>query len=342
MRILVIGHGLIGRQRARAIAAFARGAEAAALGEVRLAGTVDPVARPADAYGSAPHFASLDEVDPSSYDAAVVAVPHKLIADIATRVLRQRKPALIEKPLGVNLGEARALAALAGACEKPCFVGYSFRFIPTMRAAFERIATGYLGKLRSVDLVFAHGGHPGSGDDWKLDPGAAGPGGVLVDPGVHLLDLALCIVPGLAPRAAVATRGFWKTGIEEDLSAVYVRDETMVSVRVSLIRWANTFRVEVVGEDGYALVDGRGGTYGNHTLRFGKRWAWADGSGRSQRATEEALDFGTSSRYIEEETEAVLRAWLTGKTERAFPHPATIAEAMQVAELCEATYPLLR
>jgi predicted dehydrogenase len=341
IRILVIGHGLIGKQRARAIDALSRDPSIAKLGGVRLAGTVDPQPRPADSYGGAPHFASLDEVDPSSFDAAVIAIPHHLIAGVAARILGLRKPTLLEKPLGLNLAEAEKIAALAATTEKPCYVGYSFRFLPTLRMAFARVADGTLGKLRSVDLIFAHGGHPQSGNEWKLRPEAAG-GGVLIDPGVHVLDLALCFVPGAKAHAAAASTGFWKTGIEEDVHVLLTRDDTVISVRASVIRWANTFRADIVGEDGYAMIDGRGGTYGNHMLRFGKRWAWADGRGLSQRASEEVFDLGTDSRYLEEETRAVIETWLTGRPEPSFPHPATIAEALDVARLCEETYALLR
>jgi 1,5-anhydro-D-fructose reductase (1,5-anhydro-D-mannitol-forming) len=341
MRILVIGHGLIGKQRARALDALARDPAIERLGGVRLAGTVDPQPRPADAYGGAPHFASLDEVDPASFDAAVIAVPHHLIAGMAARILGQRKPALLEKPLGLNLEEAQTIASLAAATEKPCYVGYSFRFLPTLRKAFARVAEGSLGKLRSVDLIFAHGGHPQSGNEWKLRPEAAG-GGVLIDPGVHVLDLALCLVPGATAHAAAASTGFWKTGIEEDVHVILTRGDVVITVRASVIRWANTFRCDIVGEDGYAMIDGRGGTYGNHILRFGKRWAWADGRGLSQRASEEVFDLGTESRYLEEETRAVVEAWLTGKPEASFPHPATIDEALDVARLCDVTYTLLR
>jgi predicted dehydrogenase len=116
----------------------------------------------------------------------------------------------------------------------------------------------------------------------------------------------------------------------------------MASLRVSLIRWTNTFRAEFVGEDGYAVIDGRGGTYGNAVLRFGKRWAWADGTGRSQRETEEVIDFGAKAPpYLEEELEGVYESWLRRKTKVEFPHPATVEEALRVAEACDELYELL-
>jgi 1,5-anhydro-D-fructose reductase (1,5-anhydro-D-mannitol-forming) len=338
MRVLVVGHGLIGKQRALALAALEKSEQHAGL---RLAGTVDPVERRADLFPSVPHYAELSQVPASSFDAAVIALPHHLASDVARRVLSTGKPVLIEKPLALSAAGARELESLAGTVPLPSFVGYNYRFLPTMRKVFDRLADGYLGELRSVDLFIGHGGHPRSTEDWKLRPELAG-GGVLIDPGVHLLDLALQVVPNLTCTATEATRGFWKTGIEEDVAAILKSGRAIVSVRVSLIRWVNTFRLEFVGEDGYALVDGRGGTYGPQTLRMGRRWGWNDGSGRTQRATEEVFDFGPANTSLDEEMSAVALAWLTGQVAANRPHPATMAEGVEVAALCESMYSLIR
>jgi 1,5-anhydro-D-fructose reductase (1,5-anhydro-D-mannitol-forming) len=338
MRILVIGHGLIGKQRARAISSLETCQRQP---RIHLAGTVDPVGRPADLFPSAPHYAELSQVPLSSFDAAVVALPHHLASGVARQILSAGKPILIEKPLGLDVATAREIAGLAERVPLPSFVGYNYRFLKTMQAVFERLATGYLGELRSVDMFIGHGGHPRSTEDWKLRPETAG-GGVLIDPGVHLLDLALQLVPNLICKATAATRGFWKTGIEEDVSAILASGRTIVSMRVSLIRWVNTFRLEFVGDDGYALVEGRGGTYGAQILRLGKRWAWNDGSGRSQRATEDVLDFGSANTSLDDELSAVVDAWLTGRLGSDDPHPATMAEGVRVAELCDSMYAMIR
>jgi predicted dehydrogenase len=136
--------------------------------------------------------------------------------------------------------------------------------------------------------------------------------------------------------AVAATRGFWKTGIEEDAVALFEDEGLIATVRVSHIRWLNTFRIELLGEDGYAIVDGRGGNYGNQTIRVGARWAWESANGRSQQETESATDFGSENRSLEDEVEAVARRWLgwdAGEIE-----PATPADAVAVAELCDELY----
>jgi predicted dehydrogenase len=160
----------------------------------------------------------------------------------------------------------------------------------------------------------------------------------LIDPGVHLLDLLLCLSPGAACREVVATRGFWKTGIEEDVAALFSDGPLLATLRVSHIRWINTFRIELMGEDGYALVEGRGGTYGPMSLRLGKRWGWNDGSKRSQRETEEVTDFGSANQSLEDELRAVVDIWNGATPPSGQPHPATIDEALAVAALSDSMY----
>lgn len=331
MRILVIGHGLIGRQRAAAAAALAR------TKPITVAGTVDPAGRPADLYSGAPHFARLEDVPPGSYDAAVIAVPHRLAGAIALGVMAQGKPILIEKPLGLTGAEARRIADAGTGNARPSFVGYNYRFLPTFVEAMARLGRGELGALRSVDMTLGHGGHPASAQGWKLDPEQAG-GGVILDPGVHLFDLLLRLQPAFRLRHVSATRGFWKTGIEEDVVVVMQAGATMATVRVSHIRWVNTFRIEIGGDDGYVHIEGRGGSYGPQQARFGRRWAWNDGTGRSQRQTEVLSDFGPGNDSLDRELEAVVDRWLGAVAGSEPTEPATLADGVRVAELCDEMY----
>ena len=325
LRIAVVGHGLIGRRRAAAIQAI-EGAS--------LAATVDPAAA---GDGTVPHYTSLDDLPPSAYDAAVVAVPHDVAGSLVATVLEAGKPVLTEKPLGKSASEAHRLEALANGLSLPSFVGYNYRFLPTIVRLLEAVAEERFGPLRSIDMLIGHGGHPESAQGWKLDPARAG-GGVLLDPGVHLLDLLLQIAPGATCTAIEASRGFWPTGIEEDVAMTFRAGQLLATVRVSHIRWVNTFRIETFGETGYAIAEGRGGNYGPMTLRLGDRWGWTRADGTSQLETEEQLDFGTQDASMRAELEAVVAAWRSDDGRAGTPHPATMAEARAVTELCDSLY----
>jgi 1,5-anhydro-D-fructose reductase (1,5-anhydro-D-mannitol-forming) len=331
VRVVVIGCGLIGRKRLEAVELF---------DEVTLAATIDPVGEPPAETG-APHYRSLRELPPDSYDAAIIAVPHDAAPALTEAILAAGKPVLVEKPLATSLTVARKLEELAERVPSPSFVGYNYRFLPTVREVVRIAADGRLGRLRSIDMLIGHGGHPESGKGWKLDPRRAG-GGVLLDPGVHLLDLLLQLAPDASCTAVEATRGFWGSDIEEDVAATFRAEMLLITLRVSHIRWINTFRIEMFGEDAYCIAEGRGGNYGPMTVRFGKRWGWDTGRGITQRESETVRDFGTTDRSFHDELAEVINLWSRGQAADHDVHPATFADARAVLELLDELYARLR
>jgi predicted dehydrogenase len=328
LRVAVVGLGLIGRQRMDALRRIAG---------VRLAATVDPIVSPQPPEARAAHHHSLAEVPSDSYDCAVVALPHDVAVDVARQLLHAGRAVLIEKPLGVSGSDARELEALAAGLERPSFVGYNYRYLPAIAELMRLARSGDLGRLRNLDLLIGHGGHPQSGEGWKLDPARAG-GGVLLDPGVHLLDLLLRLTPDVKCTHVEATKGFWSTGIEEDVVASFSSEHTICTVRVSHVRWVNTFRVELFGEDGYAIAEGRGGNYGPMTLRIGRRWAWTKPGVTSQRESEQVCNFGEHNDSLHAELADVVARWRGAAPSTLQPRPATMGEARALTELCEQLY----
>lgn len=327
LRIAVIGLGLIGNQRAMALSEI-EGA--------RLAATVDPALTGREIFTDVPHYGTLAELSADAYDAAVVAVPHDRAISLAASILESGKPVLVEKPLGVRGSDARELEMLAETLAAPSFVGYNYRYLPAISDLVKRAKNGGLGELRNIDLLVGHGGHPGSAEGWKLDPTRAG-GGVLLDPGVHLLDLLLQLAPTADCTAIETTHGFWPTGIEEDIVAVFLDKNVIATVRVSHIRWVNTFRIEAFGDDGYAIAEGRGGNYGPMTLRLGSRWGWTEPGILSQRASEDRFDYGASNNSIRDELADIVALW-RDRQPCGTRHPATMSEARHITELCEQLY----
>lgn len=326
--VLVVGCGLIGRQRAQALTCLAG---------AHLAGTVDSRLDVLSGTSPAPHYEGLADVSPSSFSAAVIAVPHDHAAELASQVLALGKPVLVEKPLGTTTDQARSVEELARRVPAPSFVGFNYRFLPAVRGLLALVRDGRLGPLRNIDLLLGHGGHPGSSEGWKLDPVRAG-GGVLLDPGVHLLDLLLAVAPGVRCTDVQATRGFWKTGIEEDVVATFRKDDILATVRTSHIRWVNTFRVEAFGEDGYAIAEGRGGNYGAMTLRVGERWGWRRDGVAGQRESETTEEFGIENTSLSDELAAVVRAWQGEVARTDVVGPATVGDGRVVTELCSELY----
>ena len=148
-------------------------------------------------------------------------------------------------------------------------------------------------------MQFGHGGGPGQGS-WKLDPVRAG-GGVLIDPGIHLLDI-ITRLEGHPPKfvGGVAWSGFWNTGIEEDVHFIAAGSTSPVyDVKVSIVRWRSLFRLEVHGLEGYGIVEGRGRSYGPQRYLRGPRWGWQNHKSQME-AEELVVETDGTDVFIEE------------------------------------------
>jgi predicted dehydrogenase len=132
LRVAVIGCG--GRSRSSHLP-FLKAAE-----DVRLVAVCDPVAaardRAGEQFGVERRYASIEELlDRGKLDAVFVATPPQVNAAAALPCLERGVHALIEKPPGMSVAEARSLRDAAARSGAGAMVGWNRRFHPLVRQA---------------------------------------------------------------------------------------------------------------------------------------------------------------------------------------------------------------
>lgn len=325
IKICQIGAGLIGRERIKAVMALV-----ASRGGVELTSVFDPYLKekPAALQPYDLRFAgSMDEVFAQKPDWVFISTPHDTAAALAKQVLARDINVLLEKPMGRNLTEAKAIAA----CQvrpNQIFVGCNYRYFDGVTAALRDAGKKLFGNIISVEMILGHGGSPNDRTSWKLDPEKAG-GGVLIDPGIHLLDLCQCLFPEeIQVKHVVAWRGFWNTGIEEEAHVLMQSGRSLINLQLSVVKWRSSFKIQINGDEGYGIIEGRGRSYGRQTYRRGRRWGWA--SGQSQKESEEVVVATDGDDVFQKEVNALLFG---------DPHdsvrPCTGAEALAGMDLLE-------
>jgi predicted dehydrogenase len=159
--------------------------------EVELVALVDPelerAERLARRYG-----ATIVSREPAelvgAVDAAIVAAPNHAHAPVASELLRAGVHVLVEKPLARTVTECDAIASAAAAGGATAAVGHDFRHFPIATLARTMIADGLLGEVLAVDLRQSTGGRWPYASAYVFSRRESG-GGVLIDFGVHMLDL---------------------------------------------------------------------------------------------------------------------------------------------------------
>lgn len=182
-RLGFLGVGWIGRHRMQAIL------ETGAVEPAAIADPSPDMAAEAAKLAPDAHVAgSLEELLDAGVDGVVIATPSALHAEQAIQALERGVAVFCQKPLGRTAAEVEAVVAAARAADRLLAVDLSYRFTEGVRRIRELIATGELGRIYAVDLVF----HNAYGPDkpWFYDPALSG-GGCVMDLGVHLVDLAL-------------------------------------------------------------------------------------------------------------------------------------------------------
>ena len=162
-------------------------------GDVVLAAVFDPdrdsAERLAAQFPAVAVADSFDSLQAAAFELAVVASPPTLHACQSIQLLRSGRAVLCEKPMATTLVDAQAMVAAAAESQAVLAIGMVRRFLPAAEFIRDAIALGMLGELSSFDLA------EGSADfNWPVTSPAyfqkrqAG-GGVLMDIGVHVLDL---------------------------------------------------------------------------------------------------------------------------------------------------------
>lgn len=266
-RTAVVGCGLIGSRRAEQTSLHSQS---------RLLLAIDTSHQPARAvaerFGSAWSTDWRIAVDDPRIDIIVVCTPNAFLCDIATAALQAGKHVLIEKPMGCDLDQARALADVAASSRGLLKIGFNHRYHPAIRAAYERFAEGAIGDPIAIRARYGHGGRPGYEREWRGNPELAG-GGELTDQGVHIADLIHWFA-GLPDRAfAFLETAVWPIAPLEDNAFGLLQYESgcVASLHTSWTQWKNLFSFEVFGKDGSLSVDGLGGSYGVERLTYAKR-----------------------------------------------------------------------
>ncbi|HXR61360.1 MAG TPA: Gfo/Idh/MocA family oxidoreductase [Solirubrobacterales bacterium] len=182
-RLGFLGVGWIGRNRMEALARE---------GLARVTAVADPrpeaVAAAVEVAPSAARAESLEELLEHELDGLVIATPSALHADQAVAALERGMAVFCQKPLARDAEETRRVLAAARTADRLLAVDLSYRQVEALRVAREQVASGAIGELHTIDLVF----HNAYGPDkpWFTDLELAG-GGCLIDLGTHLVDLAL-------------------------------------------------------------------------------------------------------------------------------------------------------
>lgn len=262
IRAGVVGFGKMGRIRAETIVQTGRG-------------EVVAVFEPHES--EVPH-STRDSAEAVIADPAVEAVfictPNHLNRPLTIAALEAGKHVFCEKPPAFTAAEVREIQAAEAASGRVLMYGFNHRHHGSIKYMKTLIESGEFG-----DVLWMRGRYGKSVDDrfydqWRASSGEAG-GGILLDQGIHMLDLFLHLGGGFDQVEAFVSNLYWQMDIEDNVFAI-LRDSQsgrVASLHSTMTQWRHLFSLEVFLSKGYLVLNGlrtSSRTYGDEVLSIAK------------------------------------------------------------------------
>lgn len=248
LRIGIVGLGKMGSIRAETIRARE---------DTVLVCGADPLP-PAKGFEDIRLLPDFESVIASDVDAVFVCTPNRFIPDIAIAALDAGKHVFCEKPPGRNLADVeRIMEAEARNPGRRLKIGFNHRHHFGIMEAKKIVESGKYGRILWMRGVYGKGqGVAGYPNEWRLDPDLSG-GGILLDQGIHMLDLFRYFGGEFSEIKSMCTIASWDAPLEDNAFALLRTDEGCIAMlHSSATQWKHRFTLEICMEEGYVIVDG--------------------------------------------------------------------------------------
>lgn len=326
MKCLILGYGYMGKIRYGILKEHP---------DVEKVGVFDPYVD-AEKEGLGETYIRSDVAPWKDFDAVFVCTPNHVTAQYVMEGLKHCGHVFCEKPPGRNWEELCGIAEAAEAKPGHTLVfGFNHRLHPSVQAAKAFIGEGGLGEILYMKGSYGKSGGSKYRENWRNDPAISG-GGILLDQGIHMLDIFQFFLGPLRVVEAVLADLFWKCRVEDNAYVLLKSEKGQPAfLHSSATLWKHTFHFEIGCHNGYLVASGllsKSGSYGREQLVIGKRQfeeeTFALGNPR-----EEIIYFDRDDSWKKEVDEFLL----TVKEKRPATY-GTLAEARQVMSLIRDVY----
>src|SRR5262245_1975380 len=220
LRLGIIGLGRMGRIRAETIRQHPD--------TVLVSGT-DPDL-PAKGFEGVRLLPGYEDVIRSGVDAIFVCTPNRFIPDVVVAGLEAGKHVFCEKPPGVCMEDIDRIAEAEirhpGLALK---VGFNHRYHYGIMEAKKIVSSGTYGPILWMRGVYGKADWSGVPTPWRTDPALVG-GGILLDQGIHMLDLFRYFCGEFSEVKSMCTTSYWDTPLEDNAFALLRTDDGRVAM----------------------------------------------------------------------------------------------------------------
>lgn len=265
LRVGIIGMGKMGKIRAQVVHELPST-------DLRTIADIRPEAL--ETY-SVESFTDPYRIFDQELDMVFVCTYNHAAPDLVVTALDHGLHVFCEKPPGKSAADVQRIREAAKR-NPGCKIkfGFNHRYHYSVMEAKSMIESGRFGKILWLRGVYGKAGGIQFENNWRSDKTKSG-GGILLDQGIHMLDLLRYFIGDFTQVKSMVTTSFWKIPVEDNAFALLRTPEGQIATfHSSSTQWKHKFSLEISLEDGYINLNGilsSTRSYGDESLTFARK-----------------------------------------------------------------------
>ena len=266
LRVGIAGYGIVGKTRHRVLSQH-QSFNVVAVSDINFK------ENPAEIDNVNTYYDYKDLIDKEDLDVLFVSLPNKLASEATLIGLKHGLHIFCEKPPAKTLEELYPKRDFLNENKDlKLMFGFNHRFHASIIDAINIIKDGSLGKVVNLRGVYGKSNMISFNQtDWRTKRSESG-GGILLDQGIHMLDLMRYFAGDFTSVHAFISNSFWNFDVEDNAYVMMKSDSGIVAqLMSSATQWQHTFNLNITLEKGSLVLGGlrtSSKSYGEETLRI--------------------------------------------------------------------------
>lgn len=262
-KIGIIGYGKMGQIRHEAIMA---------VGNCQLLAVSEPGKDAEKA--EVPNLSHEEIIGHPEIDIIIICTPNYLNKPLTLAALKAGKHVFCEKPPAFTEADIIEIRNVEEESEKKLMYGFNHRHHDSIMHMKQIIDSGEYGKVLWMRGRYGKSVTPDYFNEWRSKKELAG-GGILLDQGIHMLDLFLYLGGDFDKVHAEISNLYWKMDTEDNAFVILKNSESgmVASLHSTMTQWRHLFSIEIFMEKGYMVLNGiitSSMSYGEEVLSVAK------------------------------------------------------------------------
>ena len=263
LRVGIAGYGVVGKKRKKILDNIS-GIKVVAISDKNLKNKI--------LSNKVKFFKDYKELFNEDLDILFISLPNKFAADATIRALKNKINVFCEKPPARNIKELKKVLKEFRKTNKiKLKYGFNHRYHDSIILAKKVIESKKYGKLVNLKGLYGKSKIISFVGQWRSNKSIAG-GGILLDQGIHLLDIMRFFCGEFKEIKSLVSNNYWKHKVEDNAYVIMRSHKNVVAmVHSTATQWQHQFRIEITLEKALINLSGilsGSKTYGNEKIEI--------------------------------------------------------------------------